>query len=116
VTTTRSAATSKLSLTGKQRSYLRALAHPLKPLVQVGHAGVTAPVVGQIDAALETHELIKVRILGEDVDTRGMAEAIEQGTRSIVAQIIGKTLVVYRRRQKDPVISLPKAGRSSPRD
>ena len=97
------------SLTGKQRRYLRALAHPLKPVVRIGHSGLTAPVLEQIDVALETHELIKVRISGEDPETAAIARGVEEGTRSVVAQVIGKTLIVYRRRKKKPTISLPKA-------
>jgi len=97
-------------LTGKQRSFLRALAHPLKPVVQIGHGGLTAAVLAAIDGALSTHELIKVRITGqEEVDVDELATEVEAGTRSTVAQVIGKTLVVYRARKKDPVIVLPKS-------
>lgn len=95
-------------LTGKQRSFLRALAHPLKPVVQIGHGGLTASVLTAIDSALATHELIKVRITGqEEVDVGELALEVEAGTRSSIAQVIGKTLVVYRARKKDPVIVLP---------
>ena len=95
-------------LTGKQKSFLRALAHPLKPVVQIGHGGLSDAVLAAIDGALSTHELIKVRITGqEDVDVGELALEVEAGTRSTVAQVIGKTLVVYRARKKDPVIVLP---------
>lgn len=98
------------SLTGKQKSFLRALAHPLKPVVQIGQGGLTAAVLAAIDSALATHELIKVRIAGQDeVSTSELALEVEAGTRSSVAQVIGKTLVVYRARKKDPVIVLPKS-------
>lgn len=97
-------------LTGKQKSFLRALAHPLKPVVQIGHGGLTDAVLSAIDGALTTHELIKVRITGqEEIDVAEVALEVEAGTRSTVAQVIGKTLVVYRARKKDPVIVLPKA-------
>ena len=98
-------------LSGKQRSFLRALAHPLKPVVQIGHGGLTAAVLTAIDGALHIHELIKVRVTGnEELSAADLALEIEQRTRSHVAQVIGKTLVVYRGRKKDPVIVLPKAG------
>jgi RNA-binding protein len=101
---------SPAALTGKQRSFLRALAHPLKPVVQVGHGGLTDSVLAAIDGALSTHELIKVRITGkEDASAAELAPEVEARTRSSVAQVIGKTLVVYRARRKDPVIVLPKA-------
>lgn len=97
-------------LTGKQRSFLRALAHPLRPVVQIGHGGLTDAVLAAIDGALSTHELIKVRITGNDeASAAELAIEIEAGTRSAVAQVIGKTLVVYRARKNDPVIVLPKA-------
>lgn len=101
-------------LSGKQRSFLRALAHPLKPVVQIGHGGLTDAVLTAIDGALQTHELIKVRVTGNDeLSAAELALEIEQRTRSQVAQVIGKTLVVYRGRKKDPVIVLPKPGAKS---
>ena len=101
-------------LTGKQRSYLRALAHPLKPVVQIGHGGLTDAVLSAIDGALQTHELIKIKVSGDDeASAADLAPEIEQRTRSSVAQVIGKTLVVYRGRKKDPVIVLPKASKKA---
>jgi RNA-binding protein len=96
-------------LTGKQRSFLRALAHPLKPVVQIGHGGLTDAVLTAIEGALQTHELIKIKVTGnEEASLVDFAPEIEKRTRSVVAQVIGKTLVVYRGRKKDPVIVLPK--------
>jgi len=95
-------------LTGKQRHHLRALAHHLDPVVQIGHEGLTDAVVAQIDEALAAHELIKVRLGKEcpiDRDTAG-AE-ISARTRSEVAQAIGHVLVVFRRRPKKPKVDLP---------
>lgn len=101
-------------LTGKQRSYLRALAHSLKPIVQIGHGGLTDAVLRAIDGALQTHELIKVRVTGnEELSLSELSREIEKSTRSTVAQRIGKTLVVYRARKKDPAIILPKASSST---
>ena len=101
-------------LNGKQRSYLRALAHTLKPVVQIGHGGLSDSVMTAIEGALQTHELIKVRITGNDeIAAAELTTEIEKRTRSAVAQVIGKTLVLYRARKKDPVIVLPKAGAKS---
>jgi RNA-binding protein len=101
---------SATGLTGKQRSFLRALAHPLKPVVHIGHGGLTEAVLKAIDGALQTHELIKIKFGGDDeeVSAADLAPEIEQRTRSTIAQVIGKTIVVYRGRKKDPVIVLPK--------
>ncbi len=96
-------------LTGKQKSYLRSLAHKLKPVVQIGHHGVTEGVLAAVEVALERHELIKVKVAGEaEVDAAAIAPELEKGAKCQLAQLIGHTLVLYRRREKDPKISLPR--------
>jgi RNA-binding protein len=89
-----------MTLTGKQRSKLRALGHHLKVIVQVGGEGVTDGVVGALDEALERHELVKVQIADER-DARAAA-AIELSTRtqSEIAQQLGRTVLLFRRRDK----------------
>ena len=79
--------------------------------MQIGHGGLTDAVLTAIDGALLTHELIKVRVTGNDeLSASDLSSEIERRTRSSVAQVIGKTLVVYRARKKDPTIVLPKPG------
>ena len=96
-------------LTGKQKSYLRSLAHKLKPVVQVGHQGATEGVLAAVEVALERHELIKVKVSGEsESDAADIAPELEKASHSQVAQIIGHTVVLYRRRDKDPKIVLPR--------
>ncbi len=96
-------------LTGKQKSHLRALAHKLKPVVQIGRQGLTDAVLAALEVALERHELIKIKISGDaEVEARELGPKVEKATKSQVAQIIGHTLVVYRRRDKDPKIVLPR--------
>ena len=98
-----------MAMTGKQRSYLRGLAHHLDPVVQVGQRGVTDAVVRQLDVALETHELVMVRLARECPNDEAEAHAtLEKGTSATVVQSLGRTLVVYRRRNKDPKIVLPR--------
>lgn len=97
-------------LTGKHKSFLRSLAHSLKPVVQIGHQGLTEGVVSALEVALERHELIKLKVSGEsETSAAELAPAIEKVTRGQVAQIIGRTVVVYRRRDENPKIVLPKA-------
>lgn len=97
-------------LTGKHKSYLRALAHSLKPVVQIGHQGLTAGVLAALDVALERHELLKVKVSGDaEVEAEDLGPELEQRTGCRVAQIIGHTLVLYRRRQENPKIVLPRA-------
>lgn len=99
-------------LTGHQRRYLRSLAHPLKPVVQVGRAGLTEPVVAEIQGALEHHELIKIKV-GRDCPTElaELAELIERQTGARVAELIGHVVIAYKPRPKDPKITLPKKRR-----
>ena len=103
-------------MTGKQRSHLRALAHGLSPVVQVGKGGLSDPVVEQIDAALDAHELIKVKVSRDSPDSCELiAAAVERRTRSAVAQIVGRILVVYRRHAQRPRIELPRKRAPRPR-
>src|SRR5204863_6669397 len=77
-------------LTGKQKSHLRALAHPLKPVVQLGHQGLTEGVLAALDVALERHELIKLKVSSEaELKPADIAPQIEKATRSQGAQLIG---------------------------
>ena len=97
-----------MALTGKQRRHLRALAHPLKPLVQIGKDGVSDALVAATDQALLDHELIKVKV-GENagIERHEAADALAARTHSHVAQVLGNTVVLYKRRAEDPAIELP---------
>ncbi len=96
-----------MAITGKQRRALRALAHPLKPVVIVGRRGITDGVVKQVDDALTTHELIKVRIGSEcPVDRDEAAAALGPRTRCEIAGAIGRVLILYRAHPEKPRIRL----------
>lgn len=97
-------------LTGKQRSYLRGLAHHLDPVVLVGAAGVTEAVKAKVLQELENHELIKVRVDADGpVGARDLAQPLADATGAHLAQRIGRMIVLYKRRAKDPEIVLPRA-------
>jgi RNA-binding protein len=95
-------------LGGKQRRYLRGLGHHLEPVVQVGKDGLSEGLLGALDAALQQHELIKVR-LGESVtgDRHEVAAALASATSSDLVQVLGRTLLLYRARAEEPTIVLP---------
>jgi RNA-binding protein len=98
-----------MPLTGAAARELRALAHSLSPIVQVGKEGVTKELVAAVAQALFDHELIKVRINTEAPVERKMAAAkIASQTASEVAQVIGRTIVLYKPRPKKPTIKVPK--------
>jgi RNA-binding protein len=95
-------------LTGKQARYLRSIGHSLKPLLQIGRAGITDSFIDQVRRILETHELVKIKI-GKNTETK-MDPAIEELTTKVpcqLAQSIGKTLLLYKPREEDPQIVLP---------
>ena len=98
-----------MPLSGKQRRYLRGLGHNLEPIVQIGKLGLTDAVTAAVDTALDEHELIKVRIGTECPDDRhDVAERLAPAVKSEVAQVLGRTLLLWRKRPKDSKIQLPK--------
>jgi RNA-binding protein len=91
------------ALTGKQRRSLRALGQRLAATLHVGHDGVTDAVVRQADAQLEANELIKVRVSENAPDSRyDVADALAQRTHAEVAQVLGRTALLYRPRKHEP--------------
>jgi RNA-binding protein len=98
-----------MPLTGKQRRYLRGLGHHLEVVVHVGKEGLTEGLVGALDAALATHELVKIR-LGESAgdDRHSVAEALAEAGHAELVQVLGRTVLVYRRRPDEPTIHLPR--------
>lgn len=100
-----------MPLSGKQRRHLRGLGHNLEPIVQIGKLGLTDAVTAAVDTALEEHELIKVRIGTECPDDRhDVAERLAPAVKSEIAQVLGRTLLLWRKRPKDSKIQLPKDG------
>ncbi len=85
-------------LSGFQRKYLRGLAHGLKPVVSVGQKGITDSVVLAIDAALETHELIKLRFVDlreKEQKERAAATIAEKNNCEVVGRM-GHVLTLFR--------------------
>ena len=95
-------------MTGKQKRYLRALAHPLKPVVQIGKSGLNAGMHKQIDRQLLDHELIKVRVLeSSPLGYWQCAQEMEANKTLELVQVIGKMLVLFRPNPNKPIIQLP---------
>jgi RNA-binding protein len=100
--------TVKTPLSGKQRRHLRALGHHLEPVVQLGKQGLSDGAIAAVDAALAQHELIKVRIGTECPDDRHeIAERLAPAVKGEVAQVLGRTVLLYRRHAKKARIELP---------
>ena len=86
-----------LKLTPAERSTLRADAHALNPVVMIGEAGLKPSVLKEIDASLDSHGLIKIRVFGDDREARiEMYETICSKMDAAPIQHIGKLLVIYR--------------------
>lgn len=97
------------ALTGKQRSFLRGLAHHLEPVVMVGKEGVTEPLVAATREALAAHELVKVKVLeGAPLSRDEAAEPLAAATGAHVVGTIGRIVLLYRMHDEKPVIELPK--------
>jgi putative YhbY family RNA-binding protein len=86
-----------IELTPKQRQEMKARAHGLKPVVLLGAAGLNPPTLREIDRALAAHELIKVRVPGDDrVERERICGEIAAALEAVRVQQIGKLLVLFR--------------------
>jgi len=95
-------------LTGKQRSYLRALANTIDPIFQIGKGGVNENMIKQFDDALEARELVKATVLKNALtDARTVCEEIAEATGAEIVQVIGNKFVLYRESKESKVIELP---------
>jgi len=95
-------------LSGKQKGFLRGLGHNLKPVVTVGKNEINDTVINETDIALATHELIKVRVLEScATDRHDIADALAKACSAEVAQLLGRTILIYRKGD-EPKIELPK--------
>jgi RNA-binding protein len=84
-------------LTSTQRKHLRAMAHHLKPVVQIGQGGLTPSVLAAVGTALDAHELIKVKFLAFREHKRELAEEIGEASRAQLVGMIGNVGIFYRR-------------------
>ena len=88
---------------GPLRRKLRAAGHHLAPVVQVGKEGVTTAVVRQLEQALQDHELVKVKVGTESPEHRfEAAERLSSEAGAQLAQVLGRTLLVYKKHPKKP--------------
>ena len=83
-------------LKGSAKKYLRSLAHHLKPVVMVGRNGISEQLVASVDAALNDHELIKVKFGEFKEEKKEISQEISVITKSEVIGIIGNIVIFYR--------------------
>ena len=93
-----------MELTSKQRAQLRGLANTMDTILHIGKDGIGENLVKQADDALEARELIKGKVLENNIeyDARLAAQELAKATRSEVVQLIGTKFVLYRESQSKP--------------
>ena len=89
------------SLTSSQRRELRARAHPLAPVAQVGRGGVSDAFVAEVDRALDAHELIKVRLRGEREERAAQLDDVTARLDCAVVGTVGAVAILYREADED---------------
>ena len=96
-------------MTSKQRAYLSSLSNHIEPIFQVGKLGINDNLIKQIKDALKARELIKIKVL-ESVEApiKDIAEEISLQTDSIIVQIMGSKITLYKRNKDKSKITLPK--------
>lgn len=95
-------------MTSKQRAYLRALSNSLNAIFQVGKNGLNDNLIKQVDDALEARELIKLSVLETSPDdNKFIANELASKTNSVIVQIVGNKITLYRARSKNSKITLP---------
>ena len=95
-------------MTSKQRAYLRGLANKIDAIFQIGKNGINDNLIKQLDDALEARELIKITTLETAPDSaKNLSFEIAERTNSIVVQVIGNKITLFRQKQKDSKIELP---------
>ena len=103
---------SPVALSGKQKKFLRGIGHHLEPSVLVGHEGLTDNLLRSCDDGLQAHELIKIK-LGQNcpLPKHDAAAQLAEKTGSLLIQLIGRTILLYRTNKNlpaDKTIHLPR--------
>ena len=97
-----------MALSDKQQRFLRGKAHPLKPVIHIGQAGLTPGVSAEAARALADHELIKVKVYGAEREQRdAMIGQLCTATGSELVQRIGHVATLYKARSPLPRLVLP---------
>jgi RNA-binding protein len=95
-------------LTGKQRSYLRALANNIQPIFQIGKGGINDNLIKQFSDALEARELVKATVLKNSIiDAKEACLEISEQVGAETVQIVGNKFILYKESKDNKVIVLP---------
>lgn len=94
-------------LSSAERKQLRGRAHRLRPVVQIGTGGLSAPVLRSIDQALSSHELIKIRFLERRDEKRELVAEISRQLSCQLVGMIGHVAILFRRREGTGTDDMP---------
>lgn len=95
-------------MTSKQRAYLRSLANKIDAIFQIGKNGINDNLIKQLNDTLEARELIKITVLETAPGSaKSLSFEISEKTNSIVVQVIGNKITLFKKRKKDSKIELP---------
>jgi len=96
-----------MTLTGKQKNYLRGIAHSKKPIVTIGGKGLTDAVMKEVELALNLHELVKIKLPSNaKAEKVALLAKITSQSSSQTVQLIGRIGVIYRTSEEQK-ITLP---------
>lgn len=96
-------------MNSRQRAYLKSLASNLSPVFQIGKSTLTPEITEAVRECFNTHELIKITVLNNCTeDPKDIAQVLAERTGSLVVQVIGKKIVLYKEDKKNKKIELPK--------
>jgi len=82
-------------LKGSQRTYLRGLAHSMKPVIQIGKNGLTPELLQAMREALQAHELIKIKFMEFKEERKSLSKTIEAETGAELVGLIGHVAIYY---------------------
>ena len=97
-----------MKINSKQRAHLKKLSHSLDPIFQIGKNGITPEVTQGVSEALSARELVKINVLKNCFDEpKDIGVVISERTQSVLVQVIGRKIVLYKPSKEDPKIELP---------
>ena len=86
-----------MTLTGKQKNYLRGIAHSKNPIVTIGGKGLTDAVMSEVELALDQHELLKIKLpTNSKAEKVALLAQITNKSNSEPVQLIGRVAIIYR--------------------
>ena len=94
-------------LSNNQTRHLRSLGHHLQPVVRIGQHGIHKNVLEELDIALDSHELIKIKIVADKASRQEMIGALITQSSAQLVQHIGQVVLIFRRNQENPKVVLP---------